>query len=92
MFLPSCYIGRKQNKKQSVFEREWQELENLKLDSCTSPFTGLLGPFAHQAAGAMRASPLLEPLEWSPYTSPTAQPEWRQQGQPAVVRTHRTLL
>lgn len=54
-FLPSCYISnRKQNKKQSVFEREWQDLENLKLDACTSLFAGLLGPFAHR---------LLEPGE-----------------------------
>lgn len=58
-FLPSCYISnRKQNKKQSVFEREWQDLENLKLDACTSLFAGLLGPFAHR---------LLEPGELAPY-------------------------
>lgn len=71
MFLSSCYISKKQNKRQPVFEREWRDLENQA--ACTSPFAELLGFFAHLAAGARGASPSLAHLEWSPYTSLTAQ-------------------
>lgn len=55
MFLSSCYISKKQNKRQPVFEREWRYLENQA--ACTSPFAELLGFFAHLAAGARGASP-----------------------------------
>lgn len=71
MFLSSCYISKKQNRRQPVFEREWRDLEDQA--ACTSPFAELLGSFARLAAGARGASPSLAHLEWSPYTSLTAQ-------------------
>lgn len=55
---------------------------------CTSPFAEFVGSFAHVAAGAVRASPLLEPLEWNPYTSLSVSAKL----QPAAVCTHRTPL
>lgn len=59
------------------------------------PVCWTLGPLCPQAAGARRASPLLERLEWSPYSSSTAQPECPRQERPArcpptePLHTHR---
>lgn len=49
---------------------------------------GCTSPFAYLAAGATRASPLLKPLEWNPYTSPSVSVKL----QAAAVCTHGTPL